>query len=309
MEVESPADIGAEGPQSGKIVGVIIPPPDIRVVIDKTSKFVADHGKRIEQRIAGSEEGKTAKFNFLKANDPYHAYYELRIRQFEEEKAGNGSAPTASSSKPATEVGNEGVSPSGGDAIDKREAAAVTQKDSAAAAAAPIISAAKSVTVTPIARAVMRADPNVQPPPLDFLSLSPSINTSSSSSSGGGGGAEPGTGRQSVRSSGASALKLDVMKLTARHTAAGGRDFLAAVAKREVNNPDFDFLRPTHMLFGHFTDLVDAYAKILQRKSRFQAGRETRYRSNVGVLEVLVACLPACLPFCLSPFLLVYSLH
>ena len=64
----------------GKVTGVIIPPPEIRAVVDKTAIFVARNGKSFEQRILGSSEGKTAKFNFMKDFDPYHAYYEFKIR-------------------------------------------------------------------------------------------------------------------------------------------------------------------------------------------------------------------------------------
>jgi len=70
----------AEKPVQGKIVGVIIPPPDIRAVVDKTAQFVGKNGKSFEQRILNSAEGKTSKFNFMKEFDPYHAYYELKIR-------------------------------------------------------------------------------------------------------------------------------------------------------------------------------------------------------------------------------------
>jgi hypothetical protein len=66
------------------ISGVIIPPPDIRSVVDKTAQFVARNGKSFESRILNSSEGKTAKFNFMKQYDPYHAYYELKIRCIDE---------------------------------------------------------------------------------------------------------------------------------------------------------------------------------------------------------------------------------
>jgi splicing factor 3A subunit 1 len=32
---------------------------------------------------------------------------------------------------------------------------------------------------------------------------------------------------------------------------------------REQRNPQFDFLKPTHMLFSYFTSLVDSYMKIV----------------------------------------------
>ncbi len=62
---------------------------------------------------------------------------------------------------------------------------------------------------------------------------------------------------------GVSVADIDVIKLTAQYTAVNGREFLAALATREQRNPQFDFLKPTHMLFSYFTTLVDAYAKIV----------------------------------------------
>lgn len=66
--------------KQGKVTGVIIPPPEIRAVVDKTAQFVARNGKSFEKRILESGEGKTSKFNFMKAYDPYHSYYEFKIR-------------------------------------------------------------------------------------------------------------------------------------------------------------------------------------------------------------------------------------
>ena len=77
-------DIGADTQEpvslQGRVTGLIIPPPDIRAIVDKTAAFVARNGKSFEQRILASGEGKTAKFNFMKPFDPYHAYYEFKIR-------------------------------------------------------------------------------------------------------------------------------------------------------------------------------------------------------------------------------------
>jgi splicing factor 3A subunit 1 len=64
--------------------------------------------------------------------------------------------------------------------------------------------------------------------------------------------------------SGLNSLDTDIMKLAAQYTALNGRDFLSGLAQREQRNPQFDFLKPTHMLFSYFTSLVDAYAKLLQ---------------------------------------------
>ena len=56
----------------------------------------------------------------------------------------------------------------------------------------------------------------------------------------------------------------DIMKLTALFTARRGRMFLASLSAREGRNYQFDFLRPTHSLFGYFNRLVEQYTKIIQ---------------------------------------------
>lgn len=57
--------------------------------------------------------------------------------------------------------------------------------------------------------------------------------------------------------------KRDIMKLTALFTARRGRNFLATLSAKEGRNYQFDFLRPTHSLFGHFNRLVEQYNKVL----------------------------------------------
>jgi len=39
--------------------------------------------------------------------------------------------------------------------------------------------------------------------------------------------------------------------------------FLATLSAREGRNYQFDFLRPTHSLFGYFNRLVEQYGKVL----------------------------------------------
>eukprot|EP00752_Nemacystus_decipiens_P010228 g9113.t1 len=88
---------GVEQPYQGKVKGIIYPPPDIRAIVDKTARFVAKNGKSFEERILASEDGKSAKFNFMRPHDPYYAYYEFKIRDFEE----NGDAPKPAPAKAA----------------------------------------------------------------------------------------------------------------------------------------------------------------------------------------------------------------
>jgi len=45
--------------------------------------------------------------------------------------------------------------------------------------------------------------------------------------------------------------------------ARNGQKFLSNLTERENKNPEFDFLKPTHLMFGYFTGLVDSYSKCL----------------------------------------------
>eukprot|EP01039_Chlorochromonas_danica_P008913 gene8913-9831_t len=138
-----------------RIIGVIIPPPEIRAVVDKTAQFVGKNGKSFEQRILSSSEGKTAKFNFMREFDPYHAYYEMKIRETEEAIA-KGIDPATLVSKPVQPaIAPEKVEPS--------KSVANT-----APAKTVIASSAKAALVNPIAKYAKEA-PNADPQPLEFI--------------------------------------------------------------------------------------------------------------------------------------------
>ncbi|KAJ6845163.1 putative splicing factor 3A subunit 1 [Iris pallida] len=87
-----------------KTIGIIHPPPDIRMIIEKTATFVAKNGPEFERRIVANETGN-AKFNFLLPSDPYHAYYQHRVSEFrtqlQSSKPDPSSDPSAAASEPA----------------------------------------------------------------------------------------------------------------------------------------------------------------------------------------------------------------
>ncbi|EDQ86920.1 uncharacterized protein MONBRDRAFT_33566 [Monosiga brevicollis MX1] len=60
-----------------------------------------------------------------------------------------------------------------------------------------------------------------------------------------------------------SAQDLDVIKLTAQYVARNGTEFLQTLMQKEARNFQFDFLKPTHLLFNYFTKLTEQYRKIL----------------------------------------------
>lgn len=97
-----------------RAIGIIMPPPDIRAIVDKTAQFVAKNGEQMEIHVevvddsccswagfkwacrlrrccaasAGTafeerimaQQQQNQKFNFIQPTDPYHPYYRMRVR-------------------------------------------------------------------------------------------------------------------------------------------------------------------------------------------------------------------------------------
>lgn len=189
-----------------RTIGIIHPPPDIRTIVDKTAQFVSKNGPEFEKRIIANNAGN-AKFNFLNASDPYHAYYQHRLSEFRAQNLSSGQQPTDSAvpdllpSAPAAD-GNE-------------------------AAAAKVDLSAQFKPVRKV----------LEPPEAE---------------------------QYTVRlPEGITGEELEIIKLTAQFVARNGKSFLTGLTSREINNPQFHFLKPTHSMFMFFTSLADAYSKVL----------------------------------------------
>lgn len=84
-------------------IGIIYPPPEVRSIVDKTASFVARNGPEFEEKIRQNEITNT-KFNFLNHNDPYHAYYQHKVKEISEGKVPETAAPTpATPEKPSSQ--------------------------------------------------------------------------------------------------------------------------------------------------------------------------------------------------------------
>lgn len=81
----------------------------------------------------------------------------------------------------------------------------------------------------------------------------------------------------------------DIIKLTALFTARRGRPFLAALSAREGRNYQFDFLRPTHSLFGYFNRLVEQYSKVLLPSKEMLAQLKERTQDGARWKDLEVA--------------------
>ena len=78
------------------------------------------------------------------------------------------------------------------------------------------------------------------------------------------GGYEPKPAEFMVDLPGVTAHDLDILRLTALFHARRGRSFLSSLSIREGRNYQFDFLRPTHSLYGYYNRMVESYQKIMQ---------------------------------------------
>jgi splicing factor 3A subunit 1 len=91
VEISKNADDAvAAAPVAKSVIGIIYPPPEVRNIVDKTASFVARNGQEFEARIRHNELNNP-KFNFLAPNDPYHAYYRHKVKEFQE---GRGQEPS-----------------------------------------------------------------------------------------------------------------------------------------------------------------------------------------------------------------------
>ncbi|KAL3826691.1 hypothetical protein ACHAXA_001214 [Cyclostephanos tholiformis] len=64
--------------------GIIRPPPETRAIVDRTALFISKNGRALAKAILNSEKGRTLRFDFLHDTSPFHAYYEDRIRFYDE---------------------------------------------------------------------------------------------------------------------------------------------------------------------------------------------------------------------------------
>lgn len=71
--------------------GVVLPPREIRNVLEKTAGYVARNGAVFEDRIR-DRESSNPKFSFLSSTDAYHAFYQWRLSEI---RAGRGTAVAA----------------------------------------------------------------------------------------------------------------------------------------------------------------------------------------------------------------------
>lgn len=100
--VDSPATPGLPDEVSKPPAGIVLPPRDIRAIVEKTAGYVARNGPAFEDRIRDKEK-HNPKFSFLSAKDAYFPYYAWRLEEVREGRGTAVSAGRAGEGPPAQE--------------------------------------------------------------------------------------------------------------------------------------------------------------------------------------------------------------
>ncbi|KAG9509879.1 DNA mismatch repair protein Msh6, partial [Fragariocoptes setiger] len=240
--------------------GIIYPPPDLRVVVDKTAGFIAKNGPEFESRVR-QDQRDNPKFNFLRPNDPYHTYFLHKLRELKEKQtqdvlqaqqaesaATNGQRqPTDEAAKPDQEEQSQGTYD---DDNQDNQVGADEEIDGDKIDEKPFM--------------LLEEEPEIpSEPPADYEFM-----------------AEPPPSLTSCN--------LEIIKLTAQFVAMHGREFLTNLLDREQNNVQFDFLRPQHGNFEYFSLLIEQYSKILNfsEEAIEQLKAETKQKTVLDKVKI-----------------------
>ncbi|KAI8074868.1 Pre-mRNA splicing factor PRP21 like protein-domain-containing protein [Gongronella butleri] len=98
MDVDQPQ--GSNG-----VAGLIYPPPDVRKKVDKVAELLWNKGPNLEERIRENEKHNPI-FSFLNPTDPFHAYYQYRLRQARD-AAENGTSSEMTAAGISSSLKNE----------------------------------------------------------------------------------------------------------------------------------------------------------------------------------------------------------
>ncbi|KAF0292984.1 Splicing factor 3A subunit 1 [Amphibalanus amphitrite] len=148
------------------VVGIILPPPEVRNIVDKTASFVARNGPEFESRIRQNELNNP-KFNFLNGGDPYHAYYQHRVEEIREGKA----EPVSGSLKPLVPLQLTPQTAPGGGAASSGPGAAGTQVRAGQEMFRPAAEKQLVVTEPPPAYEFTADPPSISSVDLDIVKL------------------------------------------------------------------------------------------------------------------------------------------
>ena len=213
-------------------VAMIYPPPELKKIVDKVANLVIKYGEEFEEKLKNDENNK--KYSFLNKDDPYFLYYSSKIKENKQNKEKNEEflQKKRKSSNEESKEEKENIN------TNTKENIIKTPFDEVKSSLNSLFSNSSLEQLTKAPEVINFA--NIKAPkPDQFIISHPNI----------------------------SELELDIIKITAQFVSKNGQKFLLELSERESKNPQFDFLKPQHNLFGYFTYLVSSYSKILSEKN------------------------------------------
>ena len=214
-------------------VAMIYPPPELKKIVDKVANLVIKYGEEFEEKLKNDENNK--KYSFLNKDDPYYLYYSSKIKENKQNKEKQNEEFLQKKRKNSNEESKEEKE---NNIKNINENIIKTPFDEVKTEINSLFSNSSLEQLTKAPEIVNYA--NIKAPkPDQFIISHPNI----------------------------SELELDIIKITAQFVSKNGQKFLLELSERESKNPQFDFLKPQHNLFGYFTYLVSSYSKILSEKN------------------------------------------
>eukprot|EP00940_MAST-03C_sp_MAST-3C-sp2_P001322 g1322.t1 len=243
-------------------IGIIYPPPDVRAIVDKTAQFVAKSkdGKAREDKLMSSV-ATNLKFGFLRLDDPYRAYYDFKVKKIREEieRKKNGEEKKEeieSKTKPKMEEKTTNGTPAQTGEGEPKKVEDVAEKGDK-----PDVEVVERKAVQHTWTKFVNMDEiNLKEPPRkeQFTVDTP----------------------HDLRM-----MDEELIKLTAQFTAAGGKEFLRKLVSREHSNPQFAFLKETHLLFKYFMGLVGQYSLCINPPKHVMCQLEDENQTKKSILK------------------------
>ena len=229
----------------GAGISMIYPPPETKKVIDKAATLVAQYGIQVETSMK-----EDPNFSFINKSDPYYPYYQSKILQSKEELRNN-------LNKKMEEYYSKEKNDSNNENNENKEFLNKKRKED------------NLVELEKEAKELLK---EAMQDKIDILRSDKNLNNLDKIS-------QPVPDKFSVPQPNISGTELDIIKISAQFVAKNGQKFLSDLIRREKDNPQFDFMKPQHTLFGYFTFLVGCYAKILNNKNEIMSKIE-KYATN-----------------------------
>ena len=226
----------------GEGITMIYPPPETKKVIDKAATLVAQYGIQVETSMK-----EDPNFSFINKSDPYYPYYQSKISQSKEELRKNLSKKMEEYYSQEKNASNN----------ENKEFLSKKRKED------------NLIELEKEAKELLK---EAMQDKIDLLRSDKNLNNLEKIP-------QPAPDIFSVPQPNISGTELDIIKISAQFVAKNGQKFLSDLIRREKDNPQFDFMKPQHTLFGYFTFLVGCYAKILNNKNEIMSKIE-KYATN-----------------------------